>query len=529
MRRITAIVLSLLLIMSLALPASAAASGTFLLDKYDITEDALYCYGKLLPAGGTLTVSVGAKKVESARFSTLGQEKVPVTVYCLVDASSSLPESVMQQQEDFLLTLSSRMEGQDNMVLGLLDKTLAEGKPLPDKASRDTAITTIQRKNWVTNLYQGISQAVDSVCTNTAYHTNSCLIILSDGHDDGQSGVTGDQVLEKIQAAGIPVYSVVLSASGSNVIGKDLKYQEQFAEESLGGFLCHPYAEDISTVTAAERIWDSIQGASAIRIDLKEFQDVQSDQELLIRYDIGDTRYEDTILVRAVDLASVASETQPSTETGETSEPEVEATEGNGEKEDKEIPLAVWIAAGGIVLLLAGGLTAVILLMNKKKARQEEAVPVPEDAYNNNADPFPGQNSFPETEAFPETDPFPGRDFSSPKTMPTSPVSGGCHVYAVALMHPEVTAEFWVPEKVETTFGRSEQAEIQLCGKDMKLSGIHGCFLWDGKKLFVRDKNSRNGTAVNGGACTSETWLLLEDGATLRAGAYEYRISIQED
>lgn len=499
MRKMTAIVLSLILAISLTLPVSAATAGTFLLSEYDVSADALYCYGKQLPVGGALTISAGAQKVENALFSTLKQERVPVTVYCLVDISSSLPDSVMQQQRDILLTLSSLMERQDNMVLGFLDKSLTESKPLSDKDTRDTAINTIQRQNWYTNLYQGISQAMDAVCTNTAYHTNRCLVILSDGHDDGKTTVTADQVLEKIKASGIPVYSIMLASSSSGVIQKDLHYQEQFCMESLGGFLCQPLAEGVSAATAAERVWDNIKNGTAIRIDLKELQNVESDQELLIRYETGDTRYEDTILIRAVDLVV------PTTETSAVTEEETNEDD-NAESDDK-VPLELWLVAGIVILLLAAG-TVVFTLLKKKNVSPEVTIPVRE---------VPNYNDL-------DTDIEPVSLEEAPQT---APISGGCHIYAVALMHPEVTADFWVSPKVETTFGRSAQADVQLCGTDKKLSGIHGSLLWDGKMLFVRDKNSKNGTAVNGEACFGETWLRLEDGATLRAGAYEYRISFR--
>lgn len=524
MRRITACLLSLMLLAALTLSASAATAGTFLSKEYDVSEDAVYCYGKQLPPDGTLTVSSGSTKVEDAVFSTLKQEQIPVTVYCLVDISSSLPESVMQQQEDFLLTISSHMESRDNMILGQLDNVLTESKLMSDKDIRDTAIETIQRQNWYTNLYAGISQAVESVSTNTTYHTNSCLIILSDGHDDGKTNVTGEQVLKKIQESGIPVYSVVLGPANSGVTQKEVDYQEQFAEESLGGFLCRPTVEGISSAAAAERIWDSIKGASAIRIALEEFRGVQEDQELLIRYEVGQTRYEDTICIRAVDVVVPVAETQPTEENQEQTE-ETEAQED----EEETSGTVLWIAAGSAVVLIAAG----ILIAVVRKRKKAQASQTNDSADNSmNIDPYhtdvvPG----PDFDAVPYSAPAPYSETASETVTDyagmTTPVTGDCHVYAVAIMHPEIHADFWLMSKEETTFGRNTQASIVLCERDKKLSSVHGSFLWDGKMLLVRDRKSTNGTAVNGEPCTGEVWLRLEEGDVLRAGAYEYRISFR--
>ena len=94
-------------------------------------------------------------------------------------------------------------------------------------------------------------------------------------------------------------------------------------------------------------------------------------------------------------------------------------------------------------------------------------------------------------------------------------------------MHPEVSADFYLTPNMETTFGRTGNADIILNGNDKKLSSCHGSFLWDGKMLLVQDRNSTNGTAVNGEVCPKNVWLRLEDGAVLTAGKYEYRITFK--
>jgi len=72
------------------------------------------------------------------------------------------------------------------------------------------------------------------------------------------------------------------------------------------------------------------------------------------------------------------------------------------------------------------------------------------------------------------------------------------------------------------TVGRDQRASTVL-GGDVKLSGIHCELLWNGKNLFVQDLNSTNGTFINGVPIKGKSWMPLEDGATVRIGAYEYR------
>ena len=111
----------------------------------------------------------------------------------------------------------------------------------------------------------------------------------------------------------------------------------------------------------------------------------------------------------------------------------------------------------------------------------------------------------------------------------TMPVENRCHVFAVAIMHPDIAVDFYLTPNMETTFGRTDKAEIVLNPTDKKLSGCHGSFFWNGKMLLVQDRQSTNGTAVNGELCPKDVWLKVEDGAALRAGNFEYRIKYKVD
>lgn len=511
MRKIAAIALCILLLAGSVLSVYAAA-GTFLRKEYDVKETNIYAYGKALPQGGTLTVSAGPQVLEDAVLSTLEQEQIPVTVYCLVDVSTSQPDTMRAQQEDILYTISSLMGPEDTMVLGLMDEKLEEGKPLTDKDARDTAIDTMKGTSWVTNLYDGMAQALDTIYTSTTYRTNTVLVVLSDGHDDGKSAADGEKVLEQIRTMGIPVYTVLLHAN--SLTPKELEEQTRFAEESLGGTMTHPQKDEISAAVAGQRIWESIQSASVVRIGMGPLQNSPTDQQLLIRYDAKDVRFEDSLLVRALDLAVAVVEEETTEETTDDEETD------DGEEEDEE--KLYWILGGVAAVLLIGGFA--FTKLRRKPEPIQASIPMDDFGIQEGQDaPADFSMDFnPPMESWGATEPV-------DSWKPTAPVEGSCHVYAVALMHPEIAVDFYLTPNVETTFGRTGKAKIVLCGDDMKLSGVHGAFYWDGKMLLVRDANSRNGTTVNGETCHNNVWLRLEQGATLRAGKYEYRINFQTD
>lgn len=499
MRKLISVLLVLVLSTTLLLPAQAA-TGNVLYQNYDVDSNALTCYGIPLPAGGELTVSYGSEKLAGATLSTIAQAQVPVTIYFLVDTATSLSAEVVQQQLDVLTLISSYMGQEDTMFLATIDDTFTEGPLLTDADARQAAISTISRQDsWRTNLCVGIDAAIDSLSASTVCQTNRYLVVLTDGHDHGIDTVDVEALRSKIAAAHIPVFSLLLG-SGNAAGTKELDALNKFSQASLSGAVYHLAKDKLTPAEMADDLWQTIQSTSVIRFSPRSLN-TQADAQFLIRYDQEGTRYEDTILVRAVDLSAIS--TPSTTQPTEVPQEEVE--------EKASIDPLILAVAAGLVLLIA--LVTVFLLRRSKKAAPQAldaTVPV--------SDP-------------PVTEPIPydldSNGLSVEPCGETKPVVGGIQVSLVALLHPEVACTFPLPEGVETSIGRDERSVIVLNGTDRKLSGVHGAFVWDGAHLLVRDMHSTNGTFLNGTPCAGEAWYLVENGATLQAGGYDYRVTYQ--
>lgn len=506
MKRTIWAALCLLLTMMLALPVNAATSGTFLREEYEVSQEYAIFYGRELPVGGNLLVSIDGEKVENPVYGTLESEKIPVTVYCLIDTSSALSQSAMQQQKDILMAISNWMRPEDNMVLTFLDDSLTEGKALQDRAARNTAIETMPRKKWFCSLFQGISEAMDTLETNTSYHANRCLLILSDGRDSGRTTVTSEQILEKIQASTIPVHSVLVG-SGTK---KDRDNQKRFAEASLGGIYCRSGGTDASVTSAAETVWSAILNGSVIQIPRAALGDGTADRSVLVRYDAGETRFEDTVTVRAVDI--------PKLELADTTETDA-PTEEMEDVEDTESGF-FWIfaLAGGVFLATA----VVLLVVLRKKRKHTQPGSGLEDVPGAESDGGGVEGGY-----ILSDDSY--QELGTSTLEVTQPIQSGCRVSIVAIMHPEIQVEFSLIPQMETTFGRDRRADLVLNSNDQKLSGLHASLLWDGKMLLIKDKGSTNGTRVNEEPCFRDAWIRVENGAKIRAGGYEYRVNYEID
>lgn len=513
-RKVISFVLSLTLLAGLALTAGAAEAGKFLRGSYEMAEEQLLLFGKPLPAGGTLTVSSDSVTLDAAA-ATVGEVKTPVTVYCLVDATTSLNEAQQKQQQDVLANIASRLGEEDNMVIATFDEKLVEGSLTGDSQVINTTAQTIGRSIWTKNLYQSVIQAVNALETGTQYHTDRLLLILSDGNDCGKTDVTEEKAIAAIEKTNLPVYCVALTGNYMNSeLTNSVKHLKRLAEASMGGQCYVPAEEQISAANAADKIWQNVQAGSLIWVGLKNLPSLDRDFVLRVQYETDTAKLEDTITIYAADLPQrLPAETLESV-SQEPAQPDAQAP---------TIPLWGWISIGaGLVILVV-----IILLVVKKKKTQ------PDDT-NTSTDTGSDTDSSKPIVDTPVIDDVGSTtsvgtwewNTNNQATQPVGSPVNGCRLEFVALMHPDVHFEYQLPAHAPTTFGRDSRADLILNGNDAKLSGIHFEAEWDEKHLYLRDKGSTNGTRINGGVCKPESWIQVEDGSLLSAGGYEYRVSV---
>lgn len=505
--KVFSLLLCLVLLTGLILPVSAAEGASFLRGGYELSDWDLFLYGTPLPGGGTLTVSTDSQTLESG-ISTIGQAQAPTTVYCLVDATTSLNEQQKKQQQEILENIGSRLGENDNMLIATFDESVVENGLTGDAGVISTTAKTVGRRVWHKNLYQAVVQALDTLQTGTQFCCNRVLLILSDGNDSGKSDVTEEKAIAAIEKTRIPVYSIALT--GNHMTSKISSYAahlKNLSEASLGGLCLLPAKEKISAANAADKVWQDIQSGALILVNLQNVQNFGRDFTLRVRYETADIRMEDTLTVYAADLpVGIAADTQPLPE--ETSVPEPMPKEPG-------VPGWIWVAGG--VAAVAVVILVIVLIAKKKRKPVVQELSMGTDGAAEETTGDYGTTTQVDSNTW---------GWDADKTQAVAPIVGGCRLEFVALMHPEVHFSFELAPHKPVTFGRDSRANQILNGKDAKLSGIHFEAEWDEKRLYLRDKNSTNGTRLNGGLCKPESWIPVENGSVLTAGGYDYRMSI---
>lgn len=497
MRKITALLLSLsLALLLLATPGMAAELNAFLTAHQLVTGEEgsqLLVYGSKLPENGTLTVSIDSQTIPDARLSTVRQEGLPVTVYCLVDISGHLSKQQLQEEKDILNIISSRMGEEDTMVITTLGSKVVEGALLETLEARKTAISTLKREGNKADMYGGIVTAMTALTQKTSYHTNRCLLILSDGVLG--SGSTSQQALDAVTATTIPVYALgVTGGSDTSYAVKNAQKLLNIAEASRNGLGLIPAREDLSAAAAAQEIWEHIQESSVISIDLAGVTANGNNATLRARYQVEDTQLEDTLTIDLTGLQTRPAETKPIQEV--TTLPQV--PEAPAKRDDPAIPL---LAMGGGTLVV---IALVVYLLLRKKGKGAQPAPAVEDILPT------GDPEGPEAEP------------AYPKTAPAAVT-----LRLTMVSHENVTVSFPVPPHTQQTLGRDDRADIIINAEDYQLSGKHCMVEWDDSYLYIQDLGSTNGTVLNGISLKPNTWSRLNSGSILSLGSFQYQVTIE--
>lgn len=519
---------ALILALSLTLTALAAAGGQFLRGGYTVEDGTLRMLCMELPEGGELTATVGTQEAEAV-ISTVAEERLRTTVYCLIDVSGSMGTAQMQTAKDVMQTISDRMGEGDNMVITTLANTVDIGQVLDTPQARNDAITALGQGKGYTNLYTGVADSLNVLETSTKYNRNRCLVILSDGQDAHKTGSTEAEAMDAIKSSDIPIYAVATLPQGAGQEAREYgKLLRSFASASLGGAGYTPTLDNLTGTEIGQEIWRSIQAGGVLDIDLASV-DVPAGRDTMVvkaAYRTEDAEYVDTATIYTVDLPApvptpeptVEPSPEPSSDPVSTSSPEPDGPVSGG--------LPGWVIpaviAGAAVLAVV---IAVVLAGKKRKKPTEEVVPEePEEIGETTpAEPEDVGKTAPAQELLEEappeeSEPVPSAD---PWT-PTAPKLADCRVRLTALGYPDRRFDIDLMTHQGRTLGRDGRADTILEG-DAKLSGVHCELEWDGAALYVQDRGSTNGTFVNGVPIQGKSWMPLEDGATLRIGSYEYR------
>lgn len=511
MRRIFSLILCLILVIAMA-SGAAAAREELLIRSVQIDGDMLSVLCAASEPGGSWELTLDGTALELQQ-SCLAQEQLSTTVFCLVDTSGSISDFKYQLMTETMLNISEALGEEDSMVIATVDNTLTIGEPLTTAGERQNAILSIQSSHKDTNLYSGIVQSLEQLAADQRYGVCRCLVILSDGADFQDNGMTQQEVLDAVRGARLPVYTVGLVEKASE--REAAKVLGSFARSSAGGIhlttvsegSSKPIRTDVDGSQFGRAIMESINGSVILRASLSGLA-LPSDAAT-VRLELT-YRAENLVLEDYVDL-SAKDLPQPAVPNEEPTAP-TETEPGPTEPPEPPEPPVLdfpwkWVIIGLSALVLV---ILCLILLRRKKAPEpvrnvsEEDAPAPEATVSD----------------------VPEQLLSEIEEPASAPLF---EVEFVSIPYGEVKVSHLLRAEELTTFGRNSKAARVLCPTDKQLSGIHFSLVIRDEGWLVRDEQSVNGTFLNGVSIAQRGWVKLRHHDKLRAGAYEYRIVLKEN
>ena len=537
MKKIISLLICLCMLLAMPISAMAAQEANMIQGVWIDGQDMMIICADGTDSAGTYEVRLDDQRIP-VEESNVRNDKIPVTVFCLVDTSGSISEFKMRLIRETLTELSNSLGGEDNMVIATIGNQLTVGPVLQTREEREAAIDSIQVTHDDTNLYSCIVQSMEKLISDTSYNPYGCVVVLSDGSDQQDNGMTEQEVMNAVQAAKRPLYTVALIEKAEEREGG--KVMGSFARNSYGGEhqttvsegANNPVRRDMNGDEFGSVIWNSLQGMSVLWGDLSGVNVPADKTKILldVTYVSGSDSYTDDMELDATVITPVPPVTIPPETYPETTEPTetvVVTTETIAEIPIWKKPVFLVAVAAGVILI---GVAVLLVIRSRSGKVQQDP--------GQFSDVMPGIQNLDVTKGIIED--TAGTTLGDIDTTWGAPGRTGkpgttiqCKVYKVYMTdipYGTLKMNFRVNEKEITTFGRDQKrVNFVLNSKDTQLSGKHFSLNLQEKGYCIQDENSTNGTYLNGVSISGKGWIKLHSEDKIRAGAYEYRIIIKEE
>lgn len=533
MKRVSALLMGMVVALNLVLSAGAEQTRSFLHPLIQV-DDAIVSLAGLPLGEEAVTVTVNGEPFSNYAVATVQEAELPVTYYCMVDQSSSFSMDQKKQQSRGLLTLSRALRPQDSMILVTMGNTLSMGQPLTDQTARENAMKeACVYQAYTTALFENIVKTVNAAAQAQADGTLSCVVLFTDGLDNTgkQNGL--EEAAEAVRASGVSLYTVsVMTYTTDEYVVNNARQVERLAEASLGGTGCTPALDDRESATniedAVADIVDQVLSGSVLMLDAAQLPRTGSLEVSAAWNGQTDAVSLDPAILpplptepeTTVPETTVPETTEPVYTVPETTAPTQPAPRRTSDTGSRLFWLALLCLAGAAVLIVA----ALVLLRRRRQAEDEDA----ELEFMDDDSGFVPQNG-PAMDIKLDfsnlKDPVkerPALNLSQPVTVPA------CRVRLVPEGHPQGAVKLTIQANSSVTLGRNSKAQVILNETDTSLSGLHFELQWDSRALYLRDRNSTNGTALNGVPLRGGQWTRVENRAVIQAGALRYTLVVEK-
>jgi FOG: FHA domain len=405
--------------------------------------------------------------------------------------------------KDIMNRFADTMGENDNACIMTMGNDVRINPFVSEKEQLYEQIDALVRTSEDTNLYASVIKALDTLNTHSSVQAKRCLVILSDGQDDYETGYTREEVEKKIEESNLPIYTVAMLDSDAEEESIDTsKILGSFARISAGGLdltfgLDGTTADDIHNSVA-----ESIDNSYILYADFSSLTEIEDQGYLQLNLTIeGQGKVSDGYTIDTSEIQSQISARSTETPKPSPTAPQMTSTPEN------ETPVSETQTPDGLLLIIilaaAGVIVIVVIIMIITVRKKHNRLRISERPLIRENMTISIDNQ--------ATDQGTRYNTIELKFTRVGIVEGESYTYKF---------------RDQMIIGRSGAKSQLVFAKDELLSGQHCRIYQKDKKLFIEDMNSTNGTYLNG--VSVQTPHMLEQDDIILLGSMELRVGWKE-
>lgn len=494
-----------LLMFCLVFGMNVNAQGSYNILQSGVYEDSIVTYIEGEGKASEVTCQIGMTPIAEVSVAEIGEEKIHTII--MVDNSLSVTKENSDKIKSLLeVYVNSKNENEYISVATFGEDIQFLAEKIVEKEVLLEAITQIVSNNQDTHLTDVLYELLDNVNTNEFTR----FLIITDGVDNKQIGITKEELTEKLKNNAHPIYAI-------GHIYKDNQSQlENFfalARLTGGKEVLLDDVEDVSSIV------DDISNiGNVMKVNAVIPQQLMDGSEKSVLFSVVNESGTSEIVTEIRLPFSIQEETETIEETvvEETVEEivegisteeivtEEETTQEVVEEENKEKKSNTITYVLGVVFLVV--LVILLILNNKKKGNGESKK---DNKKKNKKDK---KTEIPQTPVMPEINTQPQEDYDNTIIM------NGRYLLVLKDMK-DANKVFRYPLDEKVIIGRNVDKVQIAIDYNQGISGQHCEIYSKFNRFYINDLNSVNHTYVNNRQCVGETEII--NGTIIRLGDLE--------
>ena len=493
-------------------------TAVFAGDLYSTDVRQVYCFSDLLrtyvdaedsggnsinkPERSDVAATIDGNKLTVQDIRRFGDTDEGVADIFLVDISGSIRNSQMKQVKAAIKTWAANMKNNDRIAIITFGENVRCAIDFSnDRGAIDNAVNSITNNDRKTQLYGGISEALKlATRTDANLPKRKNIVLITDGVNDYNGGVSENDVFTQLKDDLVPVYSMLMpnSEKGRATINSVTEYS--------GAKMYDMSNKQIDTVYGWIR--ESIQNSYTVDFAYGNAAADDGKHSLNVKIAQGDKIAEDSVQFTFKKSDEPSGAYAMGESKNVTDENKEEKNEENSSDNKKKLILII-----GIILFVAVAIVAFILFLVMRGRNTEDVYT--SDIYSGGSSQsfnqgYPdhinnGYNNAQSSHGMDRT--MNVNEMGQDITIVLSPINGGAQL--TAKMNGIVN------------IGRGPLNEIVI--NDDLVSGRHCSITNENGVMYIEDMMSTNGTILNGILINSKSEIRNND--TLMLGNNEYRVS----